>query len=172
MRQFVRQFHSAFTLVVVLVFSPGVTAMDLPQEIHKRVEEISSKGESLAERGAYREAIEQYIEALNLLPEPVTNWEACTWLLVAIGDTNFQASNYEQAKNALSDSMHCPGAVGNSFIHLRLGQVQFELGDKERAADELARAYMGAGSEIFEEDDPKYFEFVKSVLKPPADGKW
>lgn len=61
--------------------------------------------------------------------------------------------------------MHCPGAIGNPFVHLRLGQAQFELGDMTRAADELARAYMGAGDEIFEEQDPKYLAFLKTKIQ-------
>jgi hypothetical protein len=32
--------------------------------------------------------------------------------------------------------MHCPGAIGNPFIHLRLGQAQFELGNLEPASGE------------------------------------
>ena len=59
--------------------------------------------------------------------------------------------------------MQCPEAIGNPFIHLRLGQAQFELGDKEAAADELMRAYMGAGAEIFAEEAPKYLEYLATV---------
>ena len=36
-------------------------------------------------------------------------------------------------------------ALGNGFIHLRLGQTLFELKQPDRAADELARAYMADG---------------------------
>lgn len=104
-----------------------------------------------------RAAVEKYIEALELLPEPKTDWEACTWLLTAIDNANFKSKNYEHARAALTDAMHCPGAIGNSFIHLRFGQSQFELGNMQRADDELARAYVGAGKEIFSEEDPKYF---------------
>jgi tetratricopeptide (TPR) repeat protein len=109
---------------------------------------------------------------MELLPEPKFDWEASTWLLAAIGDANFLGGHYEQAREALSDAMHCPDAIGNPFIHLRLGQAQFELGNLERAADELARAYMAAGKDIFSEDDPKYFAFLKTVLKPPVGGEW
>jgi hypothetical protein len=66
--------------------------------------------------------------------------------------------------------MHCPKAIGNPFLHLRLGQCQFELGNLDRAADELARAYMGAGLEIFDSEDAKYFEFLKMRMAPPSDG--
>lgn len=130
------------------------------------------EGDDLADNGRYREAVEKYLQAFELLPEPKTDWEACTWLLAAIGDANFNSKNYEQASAALNDAMHCPGAIGNPFIHLRLGQSQFELGNLDRANDELARAYMGAGKEIFANEDPKYFAHLKTVLRPPADGEW
>ena len=42
------------------------------------------------------------------------------------------------------------------FIHLRLGQCELELGNRERAVDELARAYKGGGEELFSGEDPKY----------------
>ncbi|MDH5178089.1 MAG: hypothetical protein OEZ39_16410 [Gammaproteobacteria bacterium] len=146
--------------------------MQLPDEVHRTIEELSIEGNTLADNGQFREATEKFIAALDLLPEPLEQWEASTWLLTAIGDMCFMQGNYDYAKNALSDAMHCPKAIGNPFIHLRLGQSQFELGNRERAADELARAYMGAGIEIFDTEDPKYFEFLKTVLKPPADGNW
>lgn len=35
----------------------------------------------------------------------------------------------------------------------------------DKAADEFTRAYMGAGLEIFIEDDPKYLAFLEKKLK-------
>ena len=66
--------------------------------------------------------------------------------------------------------MNCPDAIGNPFLHLRLGQCQFELGDLERAADELARAYLIEGIAIFTDDDQKYLNFVKPKLQEPEGG--
>jgi tetratricopeptide (TPR) repeat protein len=146
--------------------------MELPDSVHERITQFSKDGDVLAQQGKYREAVDKYLQAFELLPEPRTDWEACTWLLAAIGDANFRSKNYEQAKAALSDAMHCPGAIGNPFIHLRLGQAQFELGNMQRANDELARAYMGAGKEIFADESPKYFTHLKTVLRPPANGEW
>jgi len=65
-----------------------------------------------------------------------------------------------------------PGGLGNPFIHLRLGQCALEEGHLDEAAEHLARAYMLEGAEILAEDDPKYFEFLKTRLKPPASGQW
>jgi tetratricopeptide (TPR) repeat protein len=165
-------------LVLALVLSPltpftaRAQTMELSDAIHGRVVQLSKEGDQRAEGGHYRAAVEKYIEAFELLPEPKTDWEACTWLLTAIGDANFKSRNYEHAQAALTDAMGCPGAIGNPFIHLRLGQSQFELGDLQRANEELTRAYMGAGKDIFAEEDPKYFSHLKTVLRPPASGEW
>lgn len=60
----------------------------------------------------------------------------------------------------------------NPFLHLRLGQAQLELKNEVRAAEELCRAYMGAGKEIFAKEDPKYFDFLKTKISPPSSGLW
>lgn len=146
--------------------------MELPDAVHAQVERLSAEGDALAGQEQYAEAIVRYRRALGLLPEPKTQWEAGTWLHAAIGDAHFLAGQYEAAARVLAEAMHYPDAIGNPFLHLRLGQAQFELGDRRRAADELARAYLGAGREIYDEEDPKYFAFLKTVLDPPADGRW
>jgi hypothetical protein len=105
---------------------------------------------------------------VRLGPEPQTDWAAAKWVLAAIGDANFLCGDFVAGRDNLS--IKCPNGMGNPFLHLRLGQCQLELGDIERAADELARAYMGADMDIFEDEDPKYFAFLKTRLKPPPDG--
>ena len=146
--------------------------MELEVAIQNRIDNLANQGNEFADEGKYRQAVEIFVEALRLLPEPIQQWNACTWLLTAIGDVNILAGAYQQAKEALSDAMHCPGALGNPFIHMRLGQAQFELGNMDRVSDELARSYIRAGKEIFSNDDPKYFDYVKTVLKPPVNGEW
>jgi tetratricopeptide (TPR) repeat protein len=141
----------------------------LSVETHERIATLCKDGDALADDDNYPAALERYWAAWDLLPEPQTDWEAATWILSAIGDANFLGGDYTAGRDNLSLAMHCPDAIGNPFLHLRLGQCQFELGNFDRAADELARAYMGAGSEIFE-DEEKYFAFLKTRLKPPPGG--
>lgn len=63
--------------------------------------------------------------------------------------------------------------VGNPFFHLRLGQASFELdpsGERDPAdmtIDNLARALICGGIEIYNQEDPKYLEPVLQVLRPP-----
>lgn len=143
---------------------------ELSEEIGDEILRLSAEGDELAESEKYPLALERYWKAWDLLPEPKIEWEAAMWLLAAIGDANFLSGDFVAGRDNFANSMHCPDAIGNPFLHLRLGQCQFELGNIDRAADELARAYMGAGDEIFETEDPKYFAFLKTKLKPPLGG--
>ena len=133
---------------------------ELVDEIFEKIEALSVAGDNLSDEGAYESALLKYREAFDLLPDPKTEWEAGTWLLAAIGDVHFLQGDFANGRDCLSNAMHFPDAIGNPFLHLRLGQCQFELGNLDRAADELIRAYMGDGGELFAEEDPKYLEFL------------
>lgn len=143
---------------------------ELPDDTNQKIQKFSAEGDELAASGRFEDALKAYWAAWDLLPEPQTDWEAATWLLAAIGDANFLGGDYNAGRENLSMAMHCPGAPGNPFLHLRLGQCQLELGNQDRAADELARAYMAEGHELFKNEDPKYLAFLKSRLDPPPGG--
>ncbi len=114
------------------------------------------------EAGDFRTAIQTYGQSFDLLPDPKDQWQAATWLMGAIGDAGFQGAFFVTAREALEFGMACPDGLGNPFMHLRLGQVLFENGELDGAADNLMRAYMGAGVDIFVDEDPKYLEFLGS----------
>jgi hypothetical protein len=138
---------------------------ELSEATHSEIQRLSAEGDALANEREYSEAIPVYWQGWDLLPEPKIEWEAATWLLAAIGDANFLGRDYTAGKDNLTTAMRCPNAIGNPFLHLRLGQCQFELGVLDRAADELMRGYMGAGTEIFKDQDPKYLRFLQSKAK-------
>ena len=137
---------------------------------HGRIKVLCEEGDNLCERKDYNSALEKYRGALEMLPEPVTAWNAATWIFAAIGDACFLSGDTNGAYDAFSNATHCPGGVGNPFIHLRLGQIQLALGNEIIALDELTRAYMGGGKEIFKDQEPRYFELVQRNLKQPPSG--
>lgn len=133
--------------------------------MHKEIEVLCKDGDELAATGRTEEAKQKYIAALKLLPGEPVQWEAATWIYVAIGDIHFQSQNFEKAFKCFYNAVQCPKGLGNPYIHLRLGQLYFEQKNFVKASDELTRAYMGGGIDIFMEDDPKYLEFLETQIQ-------
>ncbi|MDO8043111.1 M48 family metallopeptidase [Janthinobacterium sp. SUN137] len=146
--------------------------MNLEHSLEVRIKEICDEGDVLIEMRDLKEAFQNFSEALSLLPEPKQEYRVTAGILAGMGDVYFHSKSFSQGQEVLADAMHCVGAIGSPFLHLRLGQCQFELKNMDRAAEELVRAYMGAGKGIFEHEDPKYFEFLKTKILPPASGEW
>jgi tetratricopeptide (TPR) repeat protein len=142
----------------------------LPAPVAKRIGEIKSTADKLVAQKRYPEALKEYWRAFDLLPRPEKDWRETTLLLAAIGEANFLVGNFEACRDNLSSAMHSPGAIGTPSIHLRLGACLFELGDRRRARDELARAYLPAGTSVFRAEDEKYLNYIKTQLDPPPGG--
>ncbi|MFP2957695.1 tetratricopeptide repeat protein [Myxococcus sp. 1LA] len=138
-------------------------------EAEARIVELCAQGDALAEQEDYAGALRRFEQALALIPEPADSHDSTLWVCVAIGDMHFQLGQYTEGREYLRRAVALPDGLGNPFIHLRLGQFAFELGDMRRAGDELARAFMGGGDEIFDDEDEKYLQFVRSILKPAQD---
>lgn len=140
----------------------------LPPDVEQEIKSLCNDGATLVKLGQKPEAWQKYVAALNLLPEPEVEWEITTQILIAMGDLRFQKPDFAGSLQAFQDAVRCPGGLGDPFIHLRLGQCYLELGDEHRAADNLTRAYMGGGREVFQQEDPKYFAHIERLLTPPA----
>lgn len=136
--------------------------MELDDTLHERIKRHCADGDAHSAVGRFREALQEYNSAWKLVPEPKKEWNASTWILGAIGDAAFQGGWAKPARDALEYAMHCPEAIGNPYLHLRLGQVLFDADEHDRAADELMRAYLGAGEEIFSTEDDRYLAFLRT----------
>ena len=100
------------------------------------------------------------------------------WLLMSSANAFFQLGQYDNglepcmvAYNLFKDVGFI---AGNPFFHLRVGQFFYETGSPEerndrsgQAVDNLARALICGGIEIFQGEDPKYIEPVLAALRPP-----
>lgn len=135
---------------------------ELEPATYERVKDYCARGDELAEAKAYEDAIAEYNKAWELIPDPKNDWNASTWILAAIADAAFLAGYKTSAREALAYAMTCPDAIGNPFLHLRYGQVLLDAGEADAAADELMRAYMAEGAEIFASEDPRYLAFLKT----------
>ncbi len=146
-------------------------AKELDPDLHGKIVSLCERGDELVNQNNFTEAVPMYSEAWSLLPEPKSDWDASTWILSAMGDAHFLLQNHEHALRMFLEAIQSPNGLGNPFIHLRLGECYYELGDRAKAEDELTRAYMAGGKELFGKEDPKYFDLVSRVLKPPVGEK-
>jgi tetratricopeptide (TPR) repeat protein len=143
--------------------------MELSDELYEKVTNLSDKGNDALDHTNYTLALALFQQGMDLLPEPKIHWEAYTWFKASMADAYFHQSDFENCMEAAFDALNGPDAVGNPFIHLRLGQALFELSQMKRAEDELLRAYMLAGKDIFSEDDPKYLKHISKKFKIKPD---
>lgn len=135
---------------------------ELDPELYASITTYCQQGDALARSKDYKSAIALYNQAWTLIPDPKNNWGASTWVLAAIADASFLGGYKTSAMKALSYAMTCPDAIGNPFLHLRYGQVLLDKNEEDAAADELMRAYMGGGEEIFATEDGRYLNFLKT----------
>ncbi len=142
--------------------------MELDDDLYARILKLSAQGDQHLDDGQHEAAVQKYQAAWDLLPEPKESWKVALWLLVSLGETYWLWGRLQDTIRIYSRAAGCPDGLGNPLIHLRLGEAHFDLGALPTAKQELTRAYMGGGREIFSTEDPKYFEVLRDLLIPPA----
>ena len=151
---------------LLTIFAVELNSMQqLDDPLDNEIQILTHKGDSLAIHNDYAGALTYYHEALSIIPKPIENWEASTWVLISIGNVNYLGKNYFAAIENFRKAQTCPEGKDNSVIHLRLGQCFFETGYHKKAANEFTLAYTLEGELIFEDEDPKYFEFLLDQIK-------
>ena len=129
-----------------------------------QVKQLITHGEALCHDGRLPDALNCLNSAYDLIPEPKQTSELTRIVLCNIGELHIRQERPELAFNDFSNAVKCKHGLGNPQIHMRLGQLQYERGNMERAKDELMRAYMGAGDAVFEGENPKYFSLIQRFL--------
>lgn len=138
--------------------------MKLSDKIYDKIEKYTDQGNDYCDNEEWEEAIICFNRALELLPEPKDDWEAATWIYSALGDAYFFSERYELAIEYLNSARMCPEGIANPFILLRLGEAFYELGEIKMAQKYLLETYMMEGNDIFEDEDEKYFDMIRTIL--------
>lgn len=127
-----------------------------------KVRELCALGYEDYDSGRYSEALRLFYQAWLELPKPQSDWPESTWILSSIGDCYFRLAQFEQGCESLTSALHCPDGQLSPFIHLRLGQCQYELKQTFLAYTHLRKAYDIGGSDLFNNEDIKYRKAAKS----------
>jgi tetratricopeptide (TPR) repeat protein len=134
---------------------------ELDDELYEEIMSLCDRGNAKSDTGRYREALVDFERALALIPEPIEDWEASTWTLVALGDCCFLLGDHAGALRHLERALDCPDIPGSEFLILRLGQARYETGDEPGAREALSRAWDFGGDRLFEGEDPKYLALAR-----------
>jgi tetratricopeptide (TPR) repeat protein len=143
----------------------------LDEALYDQIKQLCAEGNELADSESYEASLVKFNAALALLPEPKESYGPFAWISVAIGDVLFLMERYPEARGPLMATLKTDDdARANPFITLRMGQVCFELGEEAKAEEWLTHAFMADGMNIFEGEDPKYWNFIAPKLAPPPGG--
>lgn len=147
----------------------------LPEEIKQQTRALKKEGDTLQMQQKYLKAVGKYQEALDLIPEPFTEWKYSRILLSQMAENyhlnakfnNSKGGGYEEALNKLSLLMQCDKSVGISAFHAQIGIIRYEMGNLEKAADEFLRVYLIDGPEDFHYllEKPEYLELIKPIIE-------
>lgn len=135
--------------------------MEMDDSGYARLTDLTESGNERYDAEAYASAIEIWQQALRLLPEPKSQWEAALWLYASIADAQFLLGLFQDTRSSCFDALNCPDSLGNPLVLLRLGEASFELGMEADALEYLTRAYMLEGEELFEMEKPDYFRLLE-----------
>jgi len=130
----------------------------------QKISDISKNAKRLTLKGNYQASIKEYQKGLDILGEQAMKSKYAVMLFSGIGEAFFLEKKWEDALAYYGYAVKSEGGLGEPLIHLRLGQLRYELGQMEKAKDELMRAYMGGGDLMFEGEDSKYFDLVHEIV--------
>lgn len=136
----------------------------LPQGSRDRLIGLGEEIHKLTEARRYDEAERLCKSGLELIPKPREAYIETTWYLSALGEIYFLQEQYSQARDQYEKVRLILERAGESdpFTMLRLGEIALETGDEETAMRYLSEAYNAEGSEIFDGQDVKYYDFLKT----------
>jgi hypothetical protein len=144
---------------------------------------ICARAELSACAGVHADAARDYAEAWALLAgnKEVKSVGAdyAFWVLMNCVNSEWLSGNYEGAMEAAAAAHRnlrgkSFGPVGNPIFHLRVGQSLWTRAEVEgespadAAVDDLARALICGGVEMYSGEDPKFLDAVTRVLDPPV----
>ncbi len=131
------------------------------EQLLQAIKKISRAAKSYTLKGKFDLSVREYKKGLDLLDDPKYDSEFAVMLYAGIGEAFYLQQDWDRALDYYHDALRSEGGLGDPGLHFRLGQIRYEMGNIEKAKDELMRAYMGSGDIIFQGEDPKYFNVIK-----------
>lgn len=139
----------------------------ISDQLQSELDALALAGNAFADQGDYGGAITLFRRGFDLIPLPREGRSASLWFAVAIGDMQWHCKDYRASLDTWRDALILYGGFGNPFVHLRRGQALLELGDEAEASNELLRALLIGGEDVFAREELDYWVFITSTAQAP-----
>lgn len=134
----------------------------LPKEIFESIITFCKKGNEHFSNSQYKEAGQEFVLAMQLIPAPQEIWHASIWLTVAIGECHFLNADYANALiHFLKIKEMSNSETLSPLVHLRLAQCFYKLGQIPKAEPELRKS--GVPYDVSELDHTMYWDIIKGI---------
>lgn len=137
---------------------------DLPDNLYNSIALDIENGDEAMEKSKFQEALNNYLQGLEKVPDDKQQWEISLHLYTALGDCYFNLEDYPASNHSYNHALQCPDGLNNGYVWLGLGQSFFEMEEMEKAKDAFMSAYMLEGKEIFDGQGWQYFDLIKSYV--------
>lgn len=135
--------------------------MKLDKDLYKEILDLCSEGKFYVKIGKNTKAVENYKKALELIPEPKSDWRASFWIYASIGDAYFFDCMYKESLEAMLKAFEFPEGPENPLVLLRIGECFYEMREFDKAENYLLKTYKIRNKKIFEDEDSKYFNLIQ-----------
>ncbi|BAU19100.1 tetratricopeptide repeat protein [Prevotella intermedia] len=137
---------------------------NLPDSLFQTICQILDKGDEARSASKYEDAIAFYQSAIDFLPEPKSDWDIFTTLVISIGDTYYKAQQYMIADSYYATALKYGNGLDNPYVWYANGRNLVRMGETKVATDSLMRAYILAGDEIFTIDNDEFKAYINDII--------
>lgn len=128
-------------------------------ELEGKVVFIIEIGNSFHSEGKLSMALEKYIEAWSLLPDPKEHWGISQWVAACLYSVYFDLKNYSLSKQWGEIALKLKNSEIDTSPLVDLGMVCYELGQYEECLKYFDRAYKFGKKRAFQERPEKYLNY-------------
>lgn len=138
---------------------------EVNQELEETIVAIVESGNSFHDDSSFKQALNEYFKAWELLPEMKQDWEIASWISACIFSAYFDMKDFSQAKGWAEIAFKTRGSDIDTGPILDLGMVSYELKQFDDAFKYFSDAYDFGKARAFKERPKKYLDFYLNTKK-------
>lgn len=135
------------------------------QKLEEAIINAVGNGNSFHDNSSFKQALNEYFKAWELLPEVKQDWEIASWISTCIFSAYFDMSDFSQAKSWAEIAFKTRGSDIDTGPIIDLGMVCYELKQFDDAYKYFSDAYDLGKVRAFKERPKKYLDYYLDKKK-------